>query len=174
MEGFDMKKRALSTVMILCITLIFLTLSGCGGSDSTTTTKPSETNNGSAQIPNLVDELPKRNDVPSDEIPELPDDPELDDMPPDEIVEFDEALPEYTLTIRGNVDEAADVSQQAVGTVVTVHCTKFEDADGEVLPYQFIEWEGLSGLTITEGSKNTEEITFIMPDHDIEIKAIFE
>ncbi len=75
-------------------------------------------------------------------------------------------VPLYGFSVSNNITGARLGGAVPAGNHRPVSC-------GEVEGYWFVEWENLEGLTILEGDKSSENITFVMPDHAVTLKALF-
>ena len=86
------------------------------------------------------------------------------------ITEQFEALgPVYQMVRRNNISKNSYTAGNRVSGFPIPTSPVAPSGEG----YRFYEWEGLEGLTITEGDKYTEKLTIIMPEHDVDLKALY-
>ena len=102
--------------------------------------------------------------------PDTPDEPDISNAPdtPDE----PDTPKTYTLTLTSNLTtDVLSSGQYPSGIGVALSAPVLYNQNGEA--YQFKEWEGTGSLVILEGSKTTSPITFVMPEQDLTLTAVF-
>ena len=90
---------------------------------------------------------------------------EGDTTPGDSVTTPTDAVLEYPVIAEGSADGEGEY---AAGVSVTIKAKEPEEGK------RFKEWEGAEGLNFTSGDKTTPTVTFIMPAHSVNLKAVYE